>query len=290
MKSNKDKFQNNFKDDKSYTNWIHHIEEFFSKNDLDINWIENFEIFCLRYNLNIKHLKAILNDPKVIPMIRGKSFEFTAKDYVSTILSEKYYVTNPRLNAQTGLNDIDVSIINQSNGKKYSVECKLAKKGSFRLNRGKNPYIEVKCMRSRTLGENAALQRSKLTGIPFEALMVRNDQYIAKDLDLVITSIANAFFQTDTDGLFYWFPPPEAQLFLEKLGISNQNDAFSKMYVAKSKHLAANQINQVKCTRQKCKDLNCSFIPNYPKIYFDNFTGQPLDPWVSMDNIESLLD
>jgi hypothetical protein len=279
-----------FTDGASGNNWINDIEYFFERNDLDINWIKNFEIFCLRYNLNIKHLKDILNDPKVIPMIRGKSFEFTVKDYVSEILSEEYLVTNPRLNAQTGLNDIDVSIINKSTGKKYSVECKLAKKGSFRLNKAKNPYIEVKCMRSRTLGENAALQKSKLIGIPVAALMIHNDQYIPKEFDLVITSIANAFFETDTDGLFYWSPPPAANLFLEQLGVSNQNDAFYKMYVAKSKHLAANEINQVKCTRQKCTDLNCSFIPNYPKIYFDSFTGNPLAPWVPLDNIESLLD
>jgi hypothetical protein len=76
-------------------------------------------------------------------MIRGKSFEFTVKDYLANILSEIYYVTNPRLNAQTGFKDIDVSIINKKTNKQYSIECKLTKKGSFRANSNGNPYLIV---------------------------------------------------------------------------------------------------------------------------------------------------
>ncbi|WP_219884754.1 hypothetical protein [Merismopedia glauca] len=272
------------------SDWIKRLEDFFQNNELDINWLENLENFCLRYDLNIKHLTEVLNDPKVIPMIRGKSFEFTVKDYLSSILSEKYYVTNPRLNAQTGLNDIDVSIINKGNQKKYSIECKLASKGSFRINLLGDPFLKIKCMRSRTLGEEAALQRSKVTGISFQALMIHNDQYTAKEFDLVITSIANSFFKTDSDGLFFWSPTLEAQFFLNNLGVRNQSEAFLKMYVAKSKNLAASQINEVRCTRQKCNDSNCNFIPNYPIIYFNRSSGQPLFPWISLDKIESLLD
>ncbi|MDB9408237.1 hypothetical protein PN434_06780 [Microcystis aeruginosa CS-558/01A06] len=66
----------------------------------------------------------------------------------------------------------DVAIINQKNAKKYSAECKLAKKGSFRLQGGIRPFIEVKCMRSRTLGDKAAEQRSKLIGIPSTSLNI----------------------------------------------------------------------------------------------------------------------
>lgn len=270
--------------------WIEVFEEFFNKHELDKDWLENLAKFCLRYDLSLKHITEVLNDPKVIPMIRGKSFEFTVKDYLSGILSKKYYVTNPRLNAQTGFNDIDVSIVNKKTGKKHSIECKLALKDSFRPNWPGNPFVKIKCMRSRTLGENAALQRSKVTGISFQALMIHNDQYTAKEFDLVITSIANAFFKTDADGLFFWSPTSEAQSFLNNLGVSNQSDTFLKMYVANSKHLASNQKNQVGCTRRKCNDLDCDFIPNYPTIYFDRSSGQPLPPWIPLDRIESLLD
>jgi hypothetical protein len=64
------------------------------------------------YSLNIKYITEVLNDPKVIPMIRGKFFEFTVQDELSKILANNYLVTNPRLNPQAGYHDIDVAIIN----------------------------------------------------------------------------------------------------------------------------------------------------------------------------------
>ena len=245
--------------------------------------------FCQRYDLEIDYLADILNDPKVIPMIRGKSFEFTVKEYLSTILPPKYKIINPRLNAQTGLHDIDVASINNTNFKQYSIECKLASKGSFRLNKKGNPYLKVKCMRSRTLGDEAALLRSKVKSIPFELLKVHNDQYTAKDFDFVVTSIANAFYQTDDKGLFYWFPNEAETLFLKQIGIESKEQAFQTIYVAKSQSLAANEMNQIKCTRKKCQENNCNFIPNYPIIYFDRDSGQVLPPWFSLNKIEEFL-
>lgn len=246
--------------------------------------------FCQRYDLEIDYLADILNDPKVIPMIRGKSFEFTVKEYLSDILSKNYQVTNPRLNAQTGLHDIDVAIINITNSKQYSIECKLASKGSFRLNQKGNPYLKVKCMRSRTLGDEAALLRSKAKDIPFEFLKIHNDQYTANDFDFVVTSIANAFYQTDEKGLFYWFPDNTEASFLKQIGIESQEQAFPTMYVAESRFLAANEVNQIKCTRKKCQENNCNFIPNYPIIYFDRDSGKVLPPWFPLVTIEDLLN
>ena len=91
-------------------------------------WEDKLIDFCKRYDLEIEYLAEVLNDPKVVPMIRGKSFEFSAKKYLAEILSDKYKVINPRLNAQTGQHDIDIAITNTHTGKKYSVECKLASK------------------------------------------------------------------------------------------------------------------------------------------------------------------
>ena len=34
----------------------------------------------------------------------------------------------------------------------------------------------------------------------------------------------------------------------------------------------------------------CNFIPNYPVIYFDKITGEPLPPWVKLEDLETLLD
>lgn len=282
-------------------------------------WQENLDNFCRKYNIDLQNLADVLNDPKVIPMIRGKAFEFTIKTLICDILPpEKYEISNPRINAQTGLEDVDVAIYDKEKDKTYSAECKLAAKGEFKLENN-IPKIKVKCMRSRTLGETAAQQKAKRTNLDFELLMIHNDQYIAQDFDLVITSIANAFYETDDQGLFYWCPPEEAINFLTKINATTQDEAFYKIYVARSDQLSVNGSNKtgnkvIKCTRIKkrktgkkdkqgkdiyhrtCPEVlenlnkqHCNFIPNYPVIYFDLTTGEPLNPWVKLENIESLL-
>jgi hypothetical protein len=79
-------------------------------------------------------------------------------------------------------------------------------------------------------------------------------------------------------------------MFLTKLDVHNQLDAMMRMYVARSRELTATANNQIQCSRRKCNDPNCIFIPNYPKVYFDFSTGQPLPPWYTIDRIEELLD
>jgi len=287
-------------------------------------WLRKLEQFCYQYNLEIEFLADILTDPKVIPMIRGKGFEFTARKVLSSLLSsEQYEVTNPRLNAQSGLKDIDVAIKDKITDKVYSVECKLASKGSFRWKQGEPPFIKVKCMRSRTLGEIAARQKAESTGMNYELLMLHNDQYISDDFDLVITSIANAFYETDEEGLFYWYPPENAKPFLGKINVETQDDAFHKLYVAKSVNLSVNGENRtggkiIQCNKKrkksvvsksvisqkeknkatfiKCQDIlhqigetYCNFIPNYPIIYFNPDNGKPYPPWFEVEAIERLL-
>ncbi|WP_342597776.1 helix-turn-helix transcriptional regulator [Cyanobacterium aponinum UTEX 3222] len=282
-------------------------------------WQEDLKNFCDKYNIDLENLADVLNDPKVIPMIRGKAFEFTVQSLISQILSQKkYQVTNPKINAQTGLDDIDVAILDKEHKKTYSVECKLAAKGEFQLENN-IPKIKVKCMRSRTLGETAAQQKAKRNNLNFELLMIHNDQYMPQDFDLVVTSIANAFYETDDQGLFYWNPPEKAMDFLTKINATNQEDAFYKIYVARSDQLSVNGINKtgnklIKCSRTKerktgkkdeqgkdikhktCPEIlhnlglkSCGFIPNYPIIYFDPQTGEPFTPWVKLEDIENLL-
>ena len=282
-------------------------------------WLRKLEQFCYKYNIEIEFLSEILTDPKVIPMIRGKGFEFTTRSILSDLLSPDHYeVTNPRLNAQSGHKDVDVAIQNKVTDKVYSVECKLAAKGSFRWKKDQPPLIKVKCMRSRTLGEIAAKQKADLTKINYELLMLHNDQYVSHDFDFVVTSMANAFYETDQDGFFYWSPPEIAKPFLDKINIETQNDAFYKLYVAKSEHLSVNGQNTtggkiIECHKKRkksvvskavedkdqfirCQDIlreigetHCNFIPNYPIIYFNPNTGQPYPPWFEVQNIENLL-
>jgi hypothetical protein len=45
----------------------------------------------------------------------------------------------------------------------------------------------------------------------------------------VITSLANAFFQTNLEtGLFVWKPTQKEQIFLSKININNQEEALLK--------------------------------------------------------------
>jgi hypothetical protein len=253
-------------------------------------WLKDLISFCDMYDLELRHIASVLNTPKVIPMIRGKSFEFSVKDKLCSILSEeKWAVSNPYMNAQAGLHDVDVLITNKATSQTFSLECKLSAKGTFKCRKGMSS-ARVKCMRSRTLGADAAKARARVTALPVEAYMTHNDQYRPGEFDLVVTSLGNAFYSTNTEGVFFWNPNSEASGFLKLLGIQGHRDAFQKMYVARSADLAACSENDVKCSRSKCKDSECGFIPNYPEIQFDVTTGSPREPWVPIEAIESLLD
>lgn len=258
--------------------------------------VEKLYSVCSEYNLEIETLADTINDPKVIPMLRGKSFEFTACNIIRKNLPKnQYQVSNPKLNAQSSIKDIDVQLHNLISNKKYAIECKLSAKGSFRdkVKENKNLVsIRVKCMRSRTLGEVAAARKAEEIGITKEILIIHNDQYLANDFDFVITSIANAFYETEKEtGLYYWSPSQEAQDFLKLLGIENQEEAFYKTYIARSKDLAVYENNNSKCSRKKCNNHNnCGFIPNYPYIYFDKRTGQVIEPWIEVEKFQQLLN
>jgi hypothetical protein len=254
------------------------------------DWLSELCEFCDRYDMKIEHLAKVLNTPKVIPMIRGKSFEFSVKDRLDIILPEtQWEISNPYMNAQTGLHDIDVEITNRTTHKKYSVECKLAKKGSFKFHKG-NFSVQVKCMRSRTLGVEVAKKRAEKSGEHFEILTTHNDQYRTSDFNLVITSIGNAFYETNEEGVFFWSPKASADTFFKLLGLTGHQDTFNKMYVARSYELSSSTNNGISCTRKKCTNkTNCSFIPNYPIIRFDPNTGKPLHPWYPIEEIETVV-
>ena len=177
---------------------------------LPYEWLQKLYSVCSQYNLEIETLADTINDPKVIPMLRGKAFEFTA--------------------------------------------CNI-----IRNNLPKNKY---------------------------------NDQYVANDFDFVITSIANAFYETEEEtGLYYWSPSQEAKKFLKLLGVENQEEAFYKTYIARSQDLVVDENNNVRCSRKKCNNQNnCGFIPNYPYIYFNKKTGKVIEPWIEVEKFQQLLN
>ena len=198
------------------------------------------------------------------------------------------------MNAKIGYHDVDVRVKHIPTKKIIRIECKLAKKGGYRLFADGHSEIRVKCMRSRTLGSAKVKELAPKLGVSEKVLAVHNDQYLPADFDIVISSIGNAFYTTDREtGFFEWKPTKTGIDFLEKLGFikneSLKDFTFKTMFVAKASDLTIGK-NGIKCTRGLCKNKKaCGFIPNYPIIYFDKKTNKPINKWVSIKQISSLL-
>lgn len=259
---------------------------------------QELEQFCRLYNLPIQHLGKILKDPKVIPMIRGKAFEFSVCDKLESILNtEIWKVDKPFINPQLGSHDEDVSIQHLNTNQKFTIECKLSAKGEFRQIPNGQYCIKVKCMRSRTLGTTQVQRLAPTLGISPESLAIHNDQYRPQDFDFVITSLANAFYETDENGIFIWQPTEIGKQFLiQKYGdnLSDeeyQDRAFLDMYIARSSDISITTQNNILCTRRACTNqTNCGFIPNYPQIIFDENLNVINDTWLPISQIETLLN
>jgi hypothetical protein len=241
-------------------------------------------------------LAETLYEPKVVPMIRGKAFEFSVMTALQEILPKsRWEVDKLIMNAQIGFHDIDVRVVHKPTGKVVRVECKLAKKGAYRLFTDGHSEIRVKCMRSRTLGSAKVKELAPKFGISEKVLAIHNDQYLSADFDIVISSIGNAFYTTDKKtGYFEWDPPQEGKDFLHKIGASTksklQDFAFRTLYVAKTSDLMIGN-NGVICTRTQCKNKKaCGFIPNYPVINFDKKTNKPTNGWVPIEKSLSLFE
>jgi hypothetical protein len=257
-------------------------------------WLEGLERYCSEFNIPIKHLPAILNDAKVNPMIRGKGFEFSALETLDNLLDDTVFtVSKPTMNAQIDSHDVDVLVERINPLTSYSIECKLASKGSFRVSALGAASFKVKCMRSRTIGDRVIEVRAPQLGISVKQLSAHKDSYVFKDFDVVYSSLANACYETDLDsGEYVWKPSPSATSALEKI-IGPTSDlkksAFEYVLVAKAKDLAP-KFSGTTCNRRGCQDpVNCIFIPNYPEVKFDQATGRPIHPWYLLEDIDYIL-
>lgn len=253
------------------------------------SWEEKVKEYCEKYNIPVLYLAETLYEPKVVPMIRGKAFEFSVMMALQEILpKDEWQVDKPIMNAQIGFHDVDVRVLHKPTKKIIRIECKLAKKGGYRLFTDGHSEIRVKCMRSRTLGPAKVKELAPKFGITEKVLAVHNDQYLPVDFDIVISSIGNAFYITDKKtGLFEWGPTQEGERFLQNSGVSKKENvkdfAFRTLYAAKSSDLQIGK-NGITCTRAKCKNKKaCGFIPNYPIISFDKKTNQSVNGWVSIE-------
>ena len=260
------------------------------------SWQTKISEYCKKYNIPIFYLAETMYEPKVIPMIRGKAFEFSVMMVLQKTLPKKEWeVKKEIMNAQLGFHDVDVMVIHKPTKRIIRVECKLAKKGSYRSFSDGHSEIRVKCMRSRTLGSSKVKELAPKLGVSEKSLAVHNDQYLPADFDVVISSIGNAFYTTDKEtGLFEWRPTKKEEKFLQKIGAPKEENlkdfAFRTLYAAKSSDLQIGN-NGITCTRAKCKNKKaCGFIPNYPVIIFNKNTNQPKAGWVPIDKSLTLFD
>ncbi|HLG62133.1 MAG TPA: hypothetical protein VKY19_09385 [Ktedonosporobacter sp.] len=67
------------------------------------------EAFCKKYNIRIEDFFPILNDQKVIPMLRGKASEYDAVYTLRRVLPSQAWIINKlNLNPQPGTADQDI--------------------------------------------------------------------------------------------------------------------------------------------------------------------------------------
>lgn len=147
-----------------------------------MNEIENqLDEYCYKYKIPKEYLFDILEDQKVVPMIRGKATEYQVFTILKQILNpHEWVVSKLNINAQTGMHDEDVTITHQRTGVIIKVECKNATRGSMKMGKKskiKEPHCTIKCHKSRS-----DLSKASTT----------NDRYLVDDFDIVISNLSNA--------------------------------------------------------------------------------------------------
>lgn len=149
---------------------------------------KTLEAYCNKYNIRLEDFFQILNDQKVIPMLRGKAAEYGAVFALRQILPSQVWIVNKlNLNPQPGINDQDIGVTHRRTGIQVIIETKSAVRGSMstgtRTKKHKVPHFNIKCHRSRS---NKTL--------PY------NDRYLATDFDVIVAIPTNALFQGGTLG------------------------------------------------------------------------------------------
>ena len=155
-----------------------------------VEFAEKVLSYCEKYYVPFEFFIEILEDQKVIPMIRGKGLEYNVFIILKTVLpSGTWGIQKLNLNAQQGLTDEDISITHRRTGIILKIESKSAVRGSIRDGEKskiiKEPHFKVKCHRSRS---NIQLASSS------------NDRYAENEFDVIITNPVNALFLGNTIG------------------------------------------------------------------------------------------
>ncbi len=139
--------------------------------------------YCRTYNIPRESLLDILEDQKVLPMIRGKATEYVGAAFLKQTLNPREWIVEKlNLNPQSGTIDEDVSVTFRRTGDRFKAETKNAVRGSFKL-KARNrpsPHFTVKCHKSRS-----HLKRQHSS----------NDRYLVGEFDLLLCNVSNALFK-----------------------------------------------------------------------------------------------
>ena len=141
--------------------------------------LDNLKRYCETYGIPFEHLPEILDDPKVLPMLRGKGLEYFVYDKLrATLPRTKWSIHKPRVNPQPGATDADLFMTHLESGIEVIVETKTPVRGSFRLPTRLKPFarFNVKCHKSRSNTKEPE----------------KNDRYLSSDFDLIVTNCENA--------------------------------------------------------------------------------------------------
>lgn len=147
-----------------------------------------FEKYCEKYFIPREYLIRILEDTKVVPMIRGKASEYNAFKFLRDNLNDlDFDVQKLNINAQPANYDEDVTITHRITGVRLTVEVKNAARGSFKDGRRcrnfKGPQFKVKCHKSRS---------------NLEKISTTNDRYLASDFDIIAATPLNSIYKGAT--------------------------------------------------------------------------------------------
>ena len=137
--------------------------------------------YCDTYNIPRENLLDILEDQKVLPMIRGKATEYIGATILSQALDKRdWLVEKLNLNPQPGVSDVDIGITYRRTGTRFSAETKNAVRGGFYLYTRNThaPHFAVKCHKSRS-----------------NFVKAHNDRYEVGDFDVLLCNVSNAIFR-----------------------------------------------------------------------------------------------
>lgn len=157
-----------------------------SENDDALRIYRSIREYCTTYNIPQENLLDILEDQKVVPMIRGKATEYIGAAVLKQALDPRDWdVQKLNLNPQPGMYDEDVGITYKRTGDRLKAETKNAVRASFRMatRQTKAPHFKIKCHKSRSNIEKAT---------------TTNDRYLVGDFDVLLVNVSNAIFRRKT--------------------------------------------------------------------------------------------